>query len=284
MDIVGNIIKNIFAFIWNVAKVPLTIVAVLFVVWLIVYFMYFLEELFIHKKKMPIKNKQTTKRGLIERIFVMLPKRMVKDYFLYDKDAFSYQGLIIFEGRQGYGKTIAMTKYLIDLQNKFPLMKCITNYGYEKQNDELIHWKQLTDYNNDKYGVVVAMDETQNWFSSAESKKFPIEMLSVVTQNRKNKRLILGTAQSFYLLAKALRSQCTEVRSCRTFLKCLTVVTRKEPILDSDGNVKEWKRLGRYFFVHTDDVRNAYDTYRVIENLSKNGFDNNTEQEWFFYE
>lgn len=27
-----------------------------------------------------------------------------------------------------------------------------------------------------------------------------------------------------------------------------------------------------YFFVHNDELRNAYDTYKVIENLRKSGF------------
>ena len=85
------------------------------------------------------------------------------------------------------------------------------------------------------------MDELQNWFSSNDSKNFPPEMLGVITQNRKNRRIILGTSQNFYLLAKAIRSQATEVRRCSTFLGCLTIVRRAEPILDSEGNVAEWK-------------------------------------------
>ena len=40
-------------------------------------------------------------------------------------------------------------------------------------------------------GVIVVMDELQNWFSSNDSKNFPPEMLSVITQNRKNRRMVL---------------------------------------------------------------------------------------------
>lgn len=94
----------------------------------------------------------------------------------------------------------------------------------------------------------------------------------VITQNRKNRRIILGTSQNFYLLAKAIRSQATEVRRCTTILGCLTIVRRAEPILDSEGNVAEWKNRGMYFFVHNKKLRESYDTYKVIENLSKSGF------------
>ena len=148
----------------------------------------------------------------------------------------------------------------------------MTNLGYTLQDTELNDWRQLIDYKNGIYGVIAVLDETQNWFSSNQSKNFPPEMLEVVTQNRKNRRIILGTAQNFYLLAKAIRSQATEVRRCSTYLGCLTVVRRFVPILDSDGNVKEWKRRGSYFFVHDEELRNCYDTYHVIHSLANSGF------------
>ena len=116
------------------------------------------------------------------------------------------------------------------------------------------------------------MDELQNWFSSNDSKNFPPEMLEVITQNRKNRRIILGTAQSFYLLSKAIRTQTTEVRRCATLLGCLTIVRRFEPILDAEGNVAEWKKKGMYFFVHNKELRDSYDTFKVIQRLTKVGF------------
>lgn len=77
----------------------------------------------------------------------------------------------------------------------------------------------LMSYKNGIQGVIVSIDELQNWFSSNDSKNFPPEMLEVITQNRKNRRIILGTSQNFYLLAKAIRSQATEVRRCSTLFR-----------------------------------------------------------------
>lgn len=180
--------------------------------------------------------------------------------------------MVIFEGRQGNGKTISMVQFARQMQQEYPKAKCTTNLAYTKEDDVLDDWRKLTDYSNDKYGVICVLDELQNWFSSNQSKDFPPEMLQVITQNRKNRRIILGTAQNFYLLAKAIRSQCTEVRRCITLLGCLTMVRRLEPILDSDGNVQEFKPIGFYFYVHDKDLRDSYDTYKVIESLSKSGF------------
>ena len=212
------------------------------------------------------------KKSFLRRIFLDFPKQFTDDLFEKDPEFFKYQGLIIFEGRQGSGKTMSMVEFIMRMQEEYPLAKTTTNFGLKSQNKELKDWRMLIDYKNDKQGVIVGMDELQNWFSSNDSKNFPPEMLGIVTQNRKNRRIILGTSQNFYLLAKAIRSQATEVRRCSTLFGCLTIVKRVEPILDSEGNVQEWKNRGMYFFVHNKELRNAYDTYRVIENLRKSGF------------
>ena len=180
--------------------------------------------------------------------------------------------MIIYEGRQGEGKTIAMIHDAMQMQEEYPKAKCLSNLQYKNQDETLDDWHKLVDYKNGIYGVIAILDETQNWFGSNQSRDFPPEMLEVITQNRKNRRVILGTAQNFYLLAKAIRSQATEVRRCATFFGALTIVRRFYPVLDSEGNVKEFKKRGMYFFVHSDELRNAYDTYHVIESLSKSGF------------
>lgn len=58
----------------------------------------------------------------------------------------------------------------------------------------------------------------------------------------------------------------------RRFYGCVTIVRRAEPILDSEGQVVKWKARGIYFFVHNKKIRESYDTYKVIENLTRAGF------------
>lgn len=234
-------------------------------------------------KRVPKGNRRRLRKpSLLEKIFILMPKQYIEDLFSRPADFFPYQGMIIFEGRQGSGKTISMVRYMKDMQYEFPDALCTTNLSYTDENKPLKTWTMLVDYKNGYKGVIVAMDELQNWFSSNDSKNFPPEMLSVITQNRKNRRIILGTSQNFYLLAKAIRSQATEVRRCTTLFGCLTIVRKLEPILDSEGNVVEWKKRGMYCFVHNEELRESYNTWKVIENLRKSGFkenqgvDNNT--------
>ena len=211
-------------------------------------------------------------RSVITRLLRDAPRRYVDDLYKRQPDFFRPQGLIIFTGRQGNGKTTALMQYAIDLLDAYPKARCLSNTKFAYQNEKLVHWKQLVDYKNEHKGIVVIMDELQNWFGSNQSRNFPPEMLGVITQNRKNRRVILGTAQNFYLLAKAIRSQCTEIRQCTTLAGVLTIVIRREPIIDNDGDVKDLKYRGIYFFVHSERLRNSYDTWSVVDALSSSGF------------
>lgn len=217
------------------------------------------------------------RRSFFARIFLDFPRRFISDLFEKEPGFFPYQGCIIFTGRQGAGKTIALVQYMRKMQREYPASKVITNLAYTREDDVLNDWKPLITYKNGIYGVIAAIDEMQNWFSSNQSKDFPPEMLQVITQNRKNRRIILGTAQVFTRLSKPLREQATEVRECSTIAGCLTIVHRKEPILGCEGEVVEYKHRGFYFFVHDKDLRDSYDTYKVIDSLADSGFQPRTQ-------
>lgn len=266
---------SIIKMILSVLKWPLIfLIALIIVFYLDCMFWYFLR----YAKGDRVNRgsiRKLKKRSVLVRLFVDAPRQYVRDLFNRKPDFFQPQGLIVFTGRQGYGKSAAMMQYATDLIDQYPLAKCLSNTAFKYQTKSLRHWKQLVDYKNGSKGVIVIMDELQNWFSSNQSRNFPPEMLSVITQNRKNRRVILGTAQNFYLLAKPIRSQCTEIRQCMTFAGVVTVVMRCEPIVDNDGDVKEMKYRGMYFFVHSPRLRESYDTYAVIDSLSAAGFHDN---------
>lgn len=260
-------------------KYPLYFVLICILLILISCAFYYVKGLLKGKRVPKGNRRRLVKPSLLKKIFILMPKQYIEDLFSRPADFFPYQGMIIFEGRQGSGKTISMVRYMKDMQYEFPDALCTTNLAYTDENKPLKTWTMLIDYKNGYKGVIVAMDELQNWFSSNDSKNFPPEMLSLITQNRKNRRIILGTSQNFYLLAKAIRSQATEVRRCATYFGCLTVVRKLEPILDSEGNVVEWKKRGIYCFVHDKELRDSYNTWKVIENLRKSGFKENVNRE-----
>lgn len=224
------------------------------------------------KRRPEGEHRRSNRPGILKSLFVLFPQQFARDFFSRPRDWFAYQGVVVFIGRQGSGKTVALVEQTLRMQHEFPSCKCIGNLKYENQDKELTDWRQLIKYKNGHQGVIVQMDEMQNWFSSNQSKNFPPELLEVITQNRKNRRVLLGTSQCFSRLAKPLREQTTEVRKCTTVAGCLTFVHRVEPELDSQGDVLKWKHRGFYWFVHTPEIRNSYDTYHVIESLAKSGF------------
>lgn len=206
------------------------------------------------------------------KLFVDAPAMIVYDMSHRDPDQFGYSGMILFTGRQGYGKTIACTEMIRRIQREYPAAKCITNYAYVDEDEQLTDWQKLLTYKNGHAGVIVGMDEVQNWFSSKMSMNFPPGMLEVITQNRKNARIICGTSQNFSSVAKDIRKQCTEVRECVTLLHCTTIVHKKVAELNAEGDVEKWHSRGWYWFVHDTELRDSFDTYKVIESLAKSGF------------
>lgn len=277
-SILAKTFKDIIVIFLLFLKVPFLILICILLSFIILIWWNISISIFKGKRFQKGISKQVIKkRNFLQKLLIDFPKRFVADMFERDPDFFPYQGLIIFEGRQGNGKTISAIQYARQMQKEFLKAKCITNLNYRYEDNELNHWEKLIDYTNGIYGIIAVLDETQNWFSSNQSKNFPPEMLQVITQNRKNRRVILGTAQNFYLLAKAIRSQTTEIRRCATFFGCLTVVRKFEPILDSEGNVAEFKKRGWYFYVHDKDLRESYDTYHVISSLKESGFKDNAD-------
>lgn len=57
-----------------------------------------------------------------------------------------------------------------------------------------------------------------------------------------------------------------------TIMGCLTIVRKYKPNVDSDGVITKMKLLGVYFFVRSDELRNAYDTYAKVKRLTLKGF------------
>lgn len=273
---------NVLLALLKIAKYPFYLLCIFIAVFLAIccfYYIYWVKFKGIIPIK-PLNNIRIKDDNFLKKIFINTPRQYVYDVLTKPAYFFPRQGLVIFEGVQGSGKTSSMVNELDIIRKMHPYAEILSNFDYKYQNEELEHWKQLLNYENStntQAGVVCAIDELQNWFNSKDSKNFDPQMLSIITQNRKNRRLILGTAQQFYMLAKDIRTQCTEVRHCTTFLGCLTVVHKRQPIVDSSGDVVEWKNKGFYFWVHSKETRENYDTWKCIKRLESKGFERRDE-------
>ena len=265
-------VAKVFELIFSVLKlilIPVGIVGVIFATLCVVW--YFIIK-YKYGLEMPVSNTVPQKRdGMLKQIIVSIPRRFMMDKFERDPDYFVPRGIHMFCGEQGCGKTMACVEMMLRLKKQYPKSKMITNFAVKGETDELAMWQQLLTYKNGHQGVIVGIDEIQNWFMSGMN-KLPEGMLEVATQNRKNNRILCCTAQVFTRVNKGLREQVTLVYEPHTFLGCFTVVIMRKPKFDSEGNVTERKYRGMYCFTHTDELRQAYDTYKVIHTLAKEGF------------
>lgn len=216
----------------------------------------------------PIRFKESSK---FYQLFVLLPRMLGKDRANLDTNSFNAHGLILFEGKQGFGKTISMVRYANLLKAKFPESIVISNTKTIFNDIDLYGWRPLLDVNNGKYGVICLLDEISIWFSNRNYKNFPPELLQIITQNRKNRRVILGTCQNVSMCDKAIRLQATYVVKCYTF-SCITFNVWSVPDFDSEGNLLKRKFKKITWFVQDEFLRECYDTYSVIESLSSTGF------------
>ena len=242
---------------------------VFFLIWFFVRFSYFYKVTTPKGEKYKSSYKSD---GFLKKLFWSLPMQLGKDFARKDSNFFDAHGCIVFEGHQGGGKTISAVQYARELKRKYKESIVLSNTSLAFEDISLSSWEPILEVDNDKYGVICLLDEAQLWFSGRFMSNFNISSLGLISQNRKCKRVLLLTSQNFCQLDKQVRINTTEVRKCKTFLGCLTVVACFVPELDSEGNVikQHFKRF--YWYVQDDDLRNSYDTFRVIQTLTKSGF------------
>ena len=187
-------------------------------------------------------------------------------------EKFPFYGIHYYCGRQGSGKTFSMTYELEQIRRKYPKCKIYTNYGYKYETMPIYN---ITMLKNEKYynasdGVVFAIDEIQNLFQSSNINNVPPEILSVVTQLRKQKVYIICTSQVFTRVSKPLREQAFYITECKTVLHSLTICSKynaDEYLLDLDRVEKKSIPIEKYSIVHNDKLRNSYDTYQLIKSI-----------------
>lgn len=187
---------------------------------------------------------------------------------------FSEYGLTLYCGRQGAGKTMAMVEYLERMRKKYPEAIICTNFGYIHQHVEMTSWEQIFELRNGDKGVIFAIDEIQNEYSSAAWQKFPEGLLAEVTQQRKQKIKICGTSQVFTRVVKQLREQTFEVVDCRTIAGRWTFTKAFDAeeynaVAERPEVKMKLRRLWRRNFVQSAALREKYDSYAKIEKMAK---------------
>lgn len=213
----------------------------------------------------------TLLEGSKNPINLMKVRRYKKNFYKENPTYFKPDGLIVFCGAQGTGKTLSAVQYVRELTWRYPLMKLVTNVKIKGINPviEVIEYngiQTLTRVENGYNGVVYMIDEIHLEFNSLESKNIPIEVFVEISQQRKQRKHIVGTSQQFLRLAKPLREQVKNLVICRNFFNCIQYnrLVDGATIRENDGHVKmDIKKKSLWF--HTPELYSSYDTYAKMK-------------------
>lgn len=210
-----------------------------------------------------------------------------------DKEYFRPSGTQVYVGSQGSGKTMSAVYHLIRLKRRYPRALVVTNLSLTGMSavtftskstlarvltvidsqKEYIHFRTMDELamalvavNNGKYGVIYLVDEIHTYFNALDSKNIPMYVFTEISQQRKQRKLIIGTSQLFLRAAKPLREQCDNVIVCKTYMGVLTLqMAYNGETLEQDYNGKLSGTLRkRGWFIQKREYRNFYDTYQKV--------------------
>lgn len=141
---------------------------------------------------------------------------VVRARMLKEDDGFPYAGMWLFTGSQGSGKTLLLMHMVKQIHEQYPDALIVSNISIF--GIPCVPYQGIEDfdkYQNGSKGVIFVIDEIHILFNALESAKMPLSTMQVWAQNRKNRRLILGTTQRFTRAAKGVREQTTWHYECR---------------------------------------------------------------------
>lgn len=219
-----------------------------------------------------------------------------------DPDYFKPNGVQVFFGEQGSGKTITLMHVFRKIAKAYPKAIVVSNiilkdrkqlaFNGDAQKfldiinneidtqNEYIYYSSKEEYatvnkhvRNGKYGVILITDEYQNYFSNQDSRNVPPWVIEQAAQNRKQRRVHLVTSQDYDQIAKPTRRRSDVAFKCRTFSlpfsygSIFTVYwayDSKKMDFNDKGRMYAIKPLKMGFFFHSKKLRDSFDTYQVV--------------------
>lgn len=191
------------------------------------------------------------------------------DFRRQHPEYFDPEGLLIFCGPQGSGKTLSAVQYCCKILDAYPQCLFCSNVsiaGYEDRTIPYDGIKTLGDLTNGFAGVLYLIDEIHLEFNSLESKSISVEEMIEFAQQRKQRKHIVGTSQVFMRLAKPLREQIKNVVLCRNYFGLI----QANQLIDGTSAYEEGGKLQanvikRLYWFHTGALYGKYDTYAKMK-------------------
>lgn len=187
----------------------------------------------------------------------------------------NFYGIHLFCGRTGGGKNMTVNYLICQLREKYgDSINIMTNYNHKKMNSKFSTLEEII-YHYDKPTLFV-IDEANTLFNSRKYKEFDFDFLRTLTHNRHEQKMIYLLTQDYNMLDISFRRLCLYVYHCKTRFHRLTIfkkyLVEDYEQLINEKNVdkkRKIKPLQRTSFVQTDELRQMYDTFEMVEDLKK---------------
>lgn len=214
------------------------------------------------------------------------------DYFKFQKwkqwqD--SYSGIFCFIGMFGRGKTLSMTKYAVDIYNKYKRygleVRIVSNYEIKSvPYIPLVNFEQIVELGNlavagkdTCVGTIVCIDEIEMLFSHRKFASFPIEVLSSVCQSRKAHIMMLTSAQRWKMQDAAIRDITYYAINCSKFWRFQQNDWYDAWDLENSSDPRQVKPLKRRAWFVFNKYFKSYDTSKLISREDMKNFISNDE-------
>lgn len=186
-------------------------------------------------------------------------------------DYFDPEGLLVFCGPQGAGKTLSAVQYCRKILEQYPKCLFVSNVAIVGvQCIEYEGIKSLSEIQNGYDGVLYLIDEIHLEWNSLESKNISIEEMIEFSQQRKQRKHIVGTSQIFMRLAKPLREQIKNVVLCDSFFGLIQHNKLINGLTATEENGKlNAEIMGNYWWFHRPELYSSYDTFAKMQRYSK---------------
>lgn len=195
-------------------------------------------------------------------------------YLMANPQYFGPDGIWVFCGPQGSGKTISAVQCARRMAAEYPQARVISNIDFEVGDDSLPErferYEQLYEEDNGIAGLIFVLDEIHVLWNSLESKKIPINEMAALCQMRKSRRIIIGTAQVYGRIAKPIREQLKYVIMCHNIMKVLqhNVVCDPSESVERNGHISPNVICEQWWF-HTPELYRSYETLDKVERIER---------------
>lgn len=216
--------------------------------------------------------------GFLKKILILFPRQLVLNFFNH-KDSMEEFGIWVIAGEQGSGKNLTAAYLCRWFKEKYQKVMVGSNIIYDKKDFDIFSFDDFINTKNGRDGIVALLDEAHLLFNNlgTNAKNFDEGYLAEICMQRKQAKVCMMLTQQFNRLNIVCRQNTFLLLEPHTFLGCLTIVRKFKLRTAADGQTVEKVPCGTFFFIHSQELYESYDTYALVDKLGSNGFKEKTQ-------